>query len=401
MDLDAEADRARSGALGRHWYVACLSSELSAKRPLARTIFGVPLVLFRDGDRAPAALFDRCLHRNAALSAGTVVAGRLACAYHGWVYDAQGRCVEIPSLGPRPPAPSLPREPTGDVAASGVPAALAPPRVRCPADAGAVEHWPALEQDGMVFVYPGDAPSDGAGAGLGHIRRPPRRPPFRTPHFGEPGWTVYTMVTRFPNGVTNLIENFMDVPHTAFVHRGWFRNRQNRLVPTRVQSTDESVLVTYEEGDRVAGAGRLFNGTGAPVEHTDKFYAPNVTRVDYRFGAVAAFVITSQVTPVGPLDSIVYTAISYRLPGGKAGALAARALAPLMRWYTTRVIRQDVDIMAIQSAGLSRAPGGGHFLGTEADVIHGAIETWRRWLLRGAVDADHPASEERRIQLFV
>jgi phenylpropionate dioxygenase-like ring-hydroxylating dioxygenase large terminal subunit len=209
------------------------------------------------------------------------------------------------------------------------------------------------------------------------------------------------MVTRFSNGVTNLVENFMDVPHTAFVHGAWFRNRQNKLLPVRVESIDESVLVTYEEGDRVTGAGRLFARSGAPAEHTDKFHAPNITRVDYRFGGDAAFVITSQVTPVGPLDSVVYTAISYRLPGGKLGALAARALAPMLRWYTTRVIRQDVDIMAIQAAGLSNAPGGGHFLGTEADAIHVAIETWRRWLLGGAREGDRPANGEQRIQMFV
>jgi hypothetical protein len=47
-----------------------------------------------------------------------------------------------------------------------------------------------------------------------------RRPPFRTPCWDEPGWNRYYMTTRFPNGVTNLVENFMDVPHTAIVHRG-------------------------------------------------------------------------------------------------------------------------------------------------------------------------------------
>src|SRR5262245_13491889 len=50
--------------LTRFYYVACLSTELaSGARPLARTIAGVPLVLFRSNGR-PAALVDRCPHRN-------------------------------------------------------------------------------------------------------------------------------------------------------------------------------------------------------------------------------------------------------------------------------------------------------------------------------------------------
>src|SRR6476661_8706708 len=42
----------------------------------------------------------RCPHRLVPLAAATVVDGRLQCPYHGWRYDAEGRCAEIPSLGP-------------------------------------------------------------------------------------------------------------------------------------------------------------------------------------------------------------------------------------------------------------------------------------------------------------
>jgi phenylpropionate dioxygenase-like ring-hydroxylating dioxygenase large terminal subunit len=101
IDLEAEADLARCGALKDFWYVACTSEELGAKKPIARTILGVPIALFRAAGGAPAALRDRCLHRNAQISRGDVLdGGRLGCPYHGWTYDGSGRCVEIPSLGP-------------------------------------------------------------------------------------------------------------------------------------------------------------------------------------------------------------------------------------------------------------------------------------------------------------
>ena len=40
------------------WYVACESHELG-KKPLARTVLGTPLALFRDASGAPGALLDR------------------------------------------------------------------------------------------------------------------------------------------------------------------------------------------------------------------------------------------------------------------------------------------------------------------------------------------------------
>jgi len=84
--------------LRRFWYVACQSEEL-ARKPLARTVVGVPLVLFRDASGKAAALLDRCPHRNVPLSLGRIVAGgRLECAYHGWQFEAGGRCALVPGL---------------------------------------------------------------------------------------------------------------------------------------------------------------------------------------------------------------------------------------------------------------------------------------------------------------
>src|SRR5262249_37431113 len=154
-------------------------------------------------------------------------------------------------------------------------------------------------QDGLVFVFMGGTSSA-------------RSEPFRIPHCGEPRWAEYQMVTSFPNGVTSLVENFMDVPHTAFVHRGWFRRERRKALGARVERKGGAVLVTYDEGqDALAGLGQMFNPAGLPMHHTDQFFVPNVTRVDYRWGE-AGLAITSQCTPVGPFETTVYTSISYR-----------------------------------------------------------------------------------------
>lgn len=378
IDLDAEADRDRCGALKDYWYVACLSTELRRDAPLSRTILGVPLVIFRGADSKPAALFDRCLHRNARLSAGACFDGKLGCPYHGWVYDPSGACVEIPSLGPDQRGAILDAEGHAEGGLQ-----------QRPCDVGRVRSFATCEQDGLVFVFMGDDVSAA------------RRPPFRVPKHGEAGWTVYFMVTRFPNGVTNLVENFMDVPHTVFVHRGWFRTRKLRQVPATVARTDGEVLVTYEQQhDELTGAGFLMNPTGEPMTHTDHFIAPNVTRVDYLWGQRSGYVISSQVTPISAMDSLVFTSISYRLPVDLPRSVVARALRPLMKWYTTQVITQDVDIMRIQREGLTHAPGALEFSSTEADLLHADIEAVRGWLRMGA-ESPGPEVTSRRISFWI
>jgi vanillate O-demethylase monooxygenase subunit len=76
------------------WYQAAWSHELEGA-PLARTLLEVPVVFFRNDDGV-AALLDRCPHRFAPLSAGTLSDGVLKCGYHGVAFSGAGHCVHNP-----------------------------------------------------------------------------------------------------------------------------------------------------------------------------------------------------------------------------------------------------------------------------------------------------------------
>lgn len=78
------------------WYVAAWDEELSPGRLLARRLLGEPIVLFRDRHGVPQALQDRCPHRFAPLSMGSLSDSGLRCRYHGLVFDGAGRCVHNP-----------------------------------------------------------------------------------------------------------------------------------------------------------------------------------------------------------------------------------------------------------------------------------------------------------------
>ena len=78
------------------WYVAAWSHELAAEKPFAITILGEPVVIWRSASGALNALEDRCVHRLAPLSLGRCEGERLRCMYHGLLFGADGKVVEIP-----------------------------------------------------------------------------------------------------------------------------------------------------------------------------------------------------------------------------------------------------------------------------------------------------------------
>ena len=82
----------------RHWWPLALRYKLGDRHPLARTLLGVPLVLFRDARGEPAVLLDRYPHRQAPLSAGRLHEGELTRPYHGWRFDGSGRCTRVPGV---------------------------------------------------------------------------------------------------------------------------------------------------------------------------------------------------------------------------------------------------------------------------------------------------------------
>jgi phenylpropionate dioxygenase-like ring-hydroxylating dioxygenase large terminal subunit len=69
-----------------------------AERPVkAVRLLGEEFVLFRD-ERGRYGLLDRhCAHRGADLAYGRLEADGLRCLFHGWLFDASGRCLEMPA----------------------------------------------------------------------------------------------------------------------------------------------------------------------------------------------------------------------------------------------------------------------------------------------------------------
>ena len=165
------------------WWPVATENELG-HTPLAVELFDEALVLWRDGSGQPALMTDRCPHRGAKLSLGSVQDGQLQCAYHGWRFESSGQCASIPALpGFKPPA-------THQACRHGLKAA-----------------------HGLLWANLGPAETD---------------PPALD---GLPGRRLIYGPFDVATSAPRAVENFLDTAHFAFVHRGWLGEAGHPEVP--------------------------------------------------------------------------------------------------------------------------------------------------------------------------
>jgi len=335
----------------RWWYVACRSRDLR-RRPLPRTVLGTPLVLFRDQAGRPAALLDRCPHRNLPLSLGRVLAsGRLECAYHGWQLDEVGRCRAVPGLSDEGDAPGR----------------------RAPAFA-------TVERDGFVWVF---ATPDVE----------PTGEPLALPLRRAPGYATIERVLDVEATVHATVENALDVPHTAFLHRGLFRGAGTpHEIRALVRRWGDRVEAEYVGEPRPEGLiGRLLSPSGGTVEHWDRFLLPSVAQVEYRLGPENHLVVTSLCTPIADFLTRQYAVVSFRL----------RVPAALVRWLLAplamRILKQDAAVLRRQTENIRRF-GGEQCESTELDLLGPHVWRLLREAEEGVAVAGGPPTLEREVR---
>ena len=107
------------------WYPIAWSEEVKAGAMIARRYAGEPVAVVRAKDGSLFALENRCAHRQVPLTHGVVNGCTVKCGYHGWSYNAEGKCIDVPYLG----------------------------RERLP---NGVKSYPCHEVDGLIFIFPGD-----------------------------------------------------------------------------------------------------------------------------------------------------------------------------------------------------------------------------------------------------
>jgi 5,5'-dehydrodivanillate O-demethylase len=165
--------------LRRYWHPVAATSQLDAKPVMAVKLLGEDLVLYRDGGSRLGLLAQACAHRRSSLAFGIPEARGLRCAYHGWLYDNRGQCIDQPS------------EPEGSKFED---------KIKTTA-------YPVEELGGLVFAYLGPAPA-------------PLLPRYNV--------LVWNHSSRETNGTVikcnwlQVLENMLDPVHVEHLHGRFF-----------------------------------------------------------------------------------------------------------------------------------------------------------------------------------
>jgi phenylpropionate dioxygenase-like ring-hydroxylating dioxygenase large terminal subunit len=321
----------------RWWYPVAQSSELG-RRPLAVTLMDTPLVVFRAAGGTPAVVLDRCAHRNYPLSLGRVTGdGLLECGYHGWSYDGDGRCRAIPGL-----------------------------REGRTQSTWHVPTYATVEQDGFVWAW-GEPDSE------------PTRAPFALPVVDGHGAGQTVFRCDLDATLRAASENALDVPHTAFLHRGLFRGGDRRTITAVRRPIDGGVEVQYLGEPVGMGPIRLGKDSGRTFDHWDRFLLPSVAQIEYAVAGWFRIVNTIVQLPLSPFRTRAWFVVRF------ASRLPAPLVRTVVRQQGKHILRQDAEGLARQTEQTRRF-GGERYASTEIDLLGTAI--WR--LLRQAERAEQP-----------
>jgi phthalate 4,5-dioxygenase len=163
--------------LRRYWQPAALVDEFSGDRPIRPVrLLGEDLVIYRDEAGAYGLLGRSCPHRGTDLAYGRLEDGGLRCAFHGWLFDVRGQCLQTPA------------EPEESKMCQ---------QIRHKA-------YPVIERNGILFAYMGPG-------------APPEFPHFDC--FVAPGSHTFAFKGMIDCNWLQSLEVGIDPAHTSFLHR--------------------------------------------------------------------------------------------------------------------------------------------------------------------------------------
>ena len=163
--------------LRRYWQPVALAAEIEDVPRLIR-VLGEELIIFRDRSDRYGLVHRHCPHRRASLEFAICESNGIRCCYHGWLFDVDGRILEIPGQ-------------PGDIAEL----------IRNKTSLGA---YPVKEFKGLLFAY------------LGPIDEIPEFPVYDTLEIPDHTYVPYRADYRC-NWI-QVLDAILDPIHTSFLH---------------------------------------------------------------------------------------------------------------------------------------------------------------------------------------
>ncbi len=154
------------------------------------------------------------------------------------------------------------------------------------------------------------------------------------------------------------------MPHTAFLHGGFFRTAKKRNeIDVVVRRSERQIEAEYLGEPRPSGlVGWLLAPGGGVVTHYDRFLLPSIAQVEYRLGESSHLVVTTAMTPETATTTRAHAVVTFRMP------VPAFLVRPFLTPVAKHIFSQDAEILAKQTATVARF-GGEQFVSTEIDVL--------------------------------
>jgi phenylpropionate dioxygenase-like ring-hydroxylating dioxygenase large terminal subunit len=184
------------------WYVAAFSHDVEEGKLFARRLLDVNVVLYRDANGDVKALRDRCAHRSFPLSKGRLENGTVICGYHGFRYDGQGTCIQVPSQADR-----------------------------CPAGIS-VQSYPVVEMRPHIWIWMGDE-------ALADASTIPATAWMRE----SPLWAAGHGYIHAKANYVHLHENLLDLSHLTFLHPQTFGTPDYAKAPYTIEIAEPRFIV--------------------------------------------------------------------------------------------------------------------------------------------------------------
>jgi phenylpropionate dioxygenase-like ring-hydroxylating dioxygenase large terminal subunit len=291
------------------WYVALVGSDLRRGGIAHKTLLGEPVLIGRGRDGRVFALRDICPHRGVPLHYGRFDGEAITCCYHGWRFDMQGTCVDIPSL----------RE--------GQEIDLA--RIRCGA-------YPCVERQGLVWVH------------VPHPDQTDQGEPPRMPEFSDDAVPAAAIMQPFPCSTDHAAFGLMDPTHAGFVHTSWwFKHQASKLRPKekRFEPTELGWRMVRHP---LPPQNIIYKLLGRNVETEITYRLPGL-RIEEVHGDRHTVVGLTAITPITEETTEVHQ-IFWATPRW------VPTLAPLIRPLMHTFLDQDRRVVVKQREGLVHKP---------------------------------------------